>query len=503
MDEVLKHCTADDCWVVLSGVVYDLTDFHRVHPGGSKLITDVAGMDATKVFEPIHPSDIAERLLSPDVVVGVVDKSTIRPEHIVPAPAAEEKNEDRNDQGLMPGVEHMLNAFDFEQVAKLTMSKEGWAYYSSGADDEITLRENRNAFLRIWMRPRVLVNVEKIDMRTNIVGFESSIPLYVSATALGKLAHPEGETALTKACAKQGILQMLPTLSSCSLDEMLEARAPGQIVFSQLYVNKDRVRTREYIKKIEEAGVKALFITVDAPQLGRREKDMRNKFSKQGTSVQKGDEKAGKVNRDQGVTRAISSFIDPSLNWNDLAWFFRETKLPIILKGIQCAEDAVLALRYGCAGIVLSNHGGRQLDVTRSAIEILPEVMAALRKEPAYRKDYFQVFVDGGVRRGADIFKAVALGATAVGIGRPSIYSLAAFGPVGVNRMIEIFKDELEMCMRLMGTPAIGHITEDHVLTKNLSDHFAVQPRDNLLNDTYEPIRTAAFHISRKTSSKL
>mmetsp|Transcript_7033 Transcript_7033/g.22614 ORF Transcript_7033/g.22614 Transcript_7033/m.22614 type:complete len:502 (+) Transcript_7033:58-1563(+) len=494
MAEVARHNKPEDCWVVLCGKVYDLTDFQRSHPGGSKIITDQAGKDATALFLPVHPSDIAERLLSPDVRLGTVDPDTVRPEHVAqaPAPAPEAP---RRAVGELPGLHEMLNCFDFEQVAKLKMPREGWAYYSSGADDEITLRENHNAFQRIWLKPRVLVNVEHIDMSTSILGHASSLPLYISATALGKLAHPDGETALTRAAAQENVLQMLPTLSSCSLDEMLTARAPGQVVFSQLYVNKDRERSREYVAKLEASGVKALFITVDAPQLGRREKDMRNKFSTQGTDVQRDDEKNGAVNRDQGVTRAISSFIDPSLNWADLEFFQSITSLPIVLKGVQCAEDAVLALRYGCAGVVLSNHGGRQLDTARSGIEILAEVMPALRKEPGYSKEHFQVFVDGGVRRGADIFKALALGATAVGIGRPSIYSLAAFGSEGVCKMLQIFKDELEMCMRLMGTPNVYSITEDHALVRNLPDHFAAQPRDNLLNDTYEPLRTAASKL--------
>lgn len=492
MDEVEKHGTAADCWVVLNGLVYDLSEFHRSHPGGSQVISDCAGMDATAPFLAIHPSDIAERLLSRDVVMGRVDASTLRPEHVVAAPAAEAAEAGAGAPGREVVLEEMLNVFDFEEVAKRRMNKEGWAYYSSGSDDEITLRENHNAFQRIWMRPRILIDVEKIDLSTQVLGFDCALPLYISATALGKLAHPEGETALTRAAHAQGVLQMIPTLSSCSLDEMLDARAPGQVVFSQLYVNKDRERTLEYIKRVEAAGVKALFVTVDAPQLGRREKDMRNKFSKQGTAVQKSDEAAGSVDRDQGVTRAISSFIDPSLSWRDLPWFAANTRMPVILKGVQCAEDAVLALRSGCAGVVLSNHGGRQLDLARSGIEVLPEVMAALRREPAYSRDAFHVFVDGGVRRGADIFKAVALGAAAVGIGRPSIYALAAFGPEGVERMLRLFKDELEMCMRLMGTPTIADIRADHVITRNLADHFAVQPRDNLLNDTYEPLRTAA-----------
>ncbi len=492
-DEVARHRSERDLWIVLGDVVWDLSAFAQSHPGGAAVLLAVAGQDATAPFLAVHPADFADKLLSKDLVVGRVDRATARPEHV----ARVAKDGASVEAGAAPRadgpvLDEMLNAFDFEAVAKRTMSREGWAYYSSGADDEITLRENHNAFQRVWLKPRVLVNVETVDLRTRMLGHECALPVYVSATALGRLAHPEGEQALARACSRQGAHYMLPTLSSCSLDEMLAARAPGQVVFSQLYVNKDRDRTREYVQRLEQAGVRALFVTVDAPQLGRREKDMRNKFSKQGSAVQKQDEAAGKVDRNQGVTRAISSFIDASLNWADLAWFATITKMPVVLKGVQCAEDAVLALRHGCAGVVLSNHGGRQIDTARSGIEVLPEVMAALRKEPGYTKEDFQVFVDGGVRRATDVFKALALGATAVGIGRPSIYSLAAFGQPGVERMLQLFKDELTMVMRLMGTPSVNWITEDHVLSRNLADHFAAQPRDSLLNDEYEPLRTAA-----------
>jgi L-lactate dehydrogenase (cytochrome) len=161
------------------------------------------------------------------------------------------------------------------------MSREGRAYYSSGTDDEITLRENHNSFQRVWLKPRVLVNVETVDLRTRMLGHKSALPVYVSATALGRLAHPEGEQALAHAHSAQGALYMLHTLSSCSLDEMLAARAPRQIVVSQLYVIKDRERTRQYVQRLEQAGVRALFVTVDSPQLGRREKDMCNKFCRQ------------------------------------------------------------------------------------------------------------------------------------------------------------------------------------------------------------------------------
>merc|ERR1712050_684265 len=252
-----------------------------------------------------------------------------------------------------------------------------------------------------------------------------------------------------------------------------------------------RSRSEEYVKKLEANGVKALFVTVDAPQLGRREKDMRNKYTQQGSDVQGEDEDDGEVDRSQGATRAISSFIDPGLCWEDIPWIKSITKMSVLLKGIQCGEDAVKAYNMGLQGLVCSNHGGRQLDTCRSGIEVLPEVMEAL-KDAGADFDKFKVFIDGGVRRGADIFKAVALGATAVGVGRPVLYSLASYGDKGIVRMVHMLQDELQMVMRLSGTPDVASITENHVITKNLSDHIVPLPADNLVNGTYMPLMPAA-----------
>ena len=296
---------------------------------------------------------------------------------------------------------------------------------------------------------------------------------------------------LSQAAKKAGVPYMLPTLSSYTLDEMLAARAPDQVVFSQLYVNPERSRSEEYVTKLEKAGVQALFVTVDAPQLGRREKDMRNKFTQQGSDVQGDDEDDGAVDRSQGATRAISSYIDPGLNWEDVPWLKKITSMKVLLKGVQCGEDAVQAFKAGLSGCVLSNHGGRQLDTCRPGIEVLPEVMEAL-KEAGATKENFAVFIDGGVRRGGDIFKAVALGAQACGVGRPVLYSLASYGQNGIVRMVHMLQDELQMVMRLAGTPNIPSITEKHVITTNLADHIVPLPVDNLTMKTYQGLEPAA-----------
>ncbi|KAI8140846.1 FMN-dependent dehydrogenase-domain-containing protein [Fennellomyces sp. T-0311] len=475
--EVAKHKTKDDVWVILHGKVYDLTKFLPEHPGGQKIILKYAGQDATSAFDPIHPPDIIDRFLPPEVCLGEVNAAEL---------AAVEKVETEQEKKLRiarenkPRLEEMYNSFDFESVAKNVLAPDAWAYYSSGSDDEVTMRENHNAFHRIWLRPRVMVDVAKIDMSTQMLGSKCSIPLYITATALGKLGHPDGEKVLTRAAAKRDVIQMIPTLASCSFDEIVDTRIDGQTQWLQLYVNSDRKVTQKFVEHAEQRGIKGLFITADAPQLGRREKDMRQKYSNEAPDEM--DDST--VQRDQGAARAISSFIDPSLNWKDIAWFKSISKMPIIIKGVQCAEDALLAAKHGCQGVVLSNHGGRQLDFAPSAIEILPEVMDALKRENL-DKD-FEVYIDGGIRRGSDIFKAIALGAKGVGIGRPFLFAMSSYGDAGVERLLELFQNELEMCMRLMGARTIADITPDMVDIRNLKDHFVANPTDYLAKHAYE-----------------
>jgi len=265
---------------------------------------------------------------------------------------------------------------------------------------------------------------------------------------------------------------------------MLSVKSPEQTQWWQLYVNADRELTKKVVKKAEDAGMKGLFITVDAPQLGRRERDMRNKAEQQ-ADVQ-GEQKE-EVKKDQGTTRAISSFIDPSLNWDDIEWFKSITNMPIVLKGIQRADDAIKAVEYGCQGIVCSNHGGRQIDTSRSGIEILEDVMNALEERGL--QDKMEVYVDGGVRRATDIFKCLALGAKGCGLGRPFLYGIGAYGVQGAEKVVDILMAEMEMCMRLMGTPKLSDIGRKHIITKNLADHMSVPLTASLPEASYEPLR--------------
>jgi len=490
--QVAQHNTEKDCWVIIHGVVYDLTSFLAEHPGGVQVISKWAGGDATKAFSMVHNPDVVNML--PDgLVKGLIDPATVPKNTISDKQEKIQEKPQTNavatvvEEGpfIKPPLEHMLNLFDFEAVARRSMTKEGWDYYCSGSDDEITLRENRSAFQRIWLKPRVMVNVRQIDLSCKLLGDPSSMPVYISATAMGKLAHPDGEVALTRAAHTAGIIQMCPTLASCSLSEMLQAKKAGQPQWFQLYVNSNRKLTEKVVRQAEAGGCTALCVTVDAPQLGRRERDMRNKFVSKLADLQQKQEKEGStvVNRSAGVAQALTSFIDPGLCWDDIEWLRSITKMKLVLKGIQCGEDAVLAFKHGCDGIICSNHGGRQLDFARSGIEVLVEVQQALREVGA--QDKMEVFVDGGIRRGTDIFKALALGAKAVGIGRPVLWGLGSYGQQGVERVLDLLYAELRMCMSLMGCPTLADIRPDMVITKNITDHVSPVPRDYLADANY------------------
>ncbi|KAK3940673.1 FMN-dependent dehydrogenase-domain-containing protein [Diplogelasinospora grovesii] len=487
--EVAKHNTAKDCWVIVHGRAYDITEFLPEHPGGTKIILKYAGKDATEEFDPIHPPDTLEKYLDKSKHLGPVDMSTVVTEKKEESPEEKERLQRIQE---MPSLEQCYNLMDFEAVARRVMKKTAWGYYSSAADDEITLRENHAAFHRIWFRPRILVDVEKVDLSTTMLGTKCDIPFYVTATALGKLGHVEGEVVLTRAAKKHNVVQMIPTLASCAFDEIMDAAEGDQVQWLQLYVNKDRAVTKRIVEHAEKRGCKALFITVDAPQLGRREKDMRSKFGEQGSNVQSGTA----TDTSQGAARAISSFIDPGLSWKDIPWFKGITKMPIILKGVQRVEDVVRAIECGVQGVVLSNHGGRQLDFARSGIEILAETMPVLRDLGIENK--IEIYIDGGVRRATDIIKALCLGAKGVGIGRPFLYAMSAYGLAGVDRAMQLLKDEMEMNMRLIGANSVADLTPNMVDARSLFNH-GTTPVDNLSHTVYDPLVTP----SQRQKSKL
>ncbi len=348
-------------------------------------------------------------------------------------------------------IDRCVSVLDFEALARRHMKRAFYDYYAGGAEDERTLEANRAAFSGVFLRPRVLVDVSRIDTSTTVLGTPVSMPVLVAPTAFQRLAHPDGELAMARAAGAARTLMTVSTIGTYSLDEVARA-AKGPLWF-QLYVYRDRSIARTLIHRAETAGYRALCLTVDAPQLGRRERDERNRFTLPRDIRMKNFEGFGlDVSwKEEGFGGYASSQLDPSLTWNAVEWLRSETTLPILLKGIIAAEDAARAADLGVDGIIVSNHGGRQLDGTEPSLRALPRVVDAAAGRA-------EVYMDGGVRRGTDVLKALALGARAVLVGRPCLWGLAVGGEEGVSRVLSIFERELSLAMALCGCPAVASI---------------------------------------------
>ncbi|XP_059641482.1 peroxisomal (S)-2-hydroxyacid oxidase GLO4-like isoform X1 [Cornus florida] len=352
----------------------------------------------------------------------------------------------------------VVNVNEFQELARQALPKMYYDFYSGGAEDQHTLRENVEAFRRITIRPRILVDVSRIDTSTTILGYNTAAPIMIAPTSMHKLAHPEGEVATAKAAASCNTIMALSFSSTCTVEEV--AASCNAVRFFQLYVCKRRDMSALLVQKAEQNGFKAIILTVDNPRLGRREADVKNKMVRPQLRNFEGL-LSTEVVSDKGSNFAAytAQNFDDSLCWKEIGWLRSITSLPILIKGVLTREDAIKALEVGVAGIIVSNHGGRQLDFAPASITALEEVIHAVGgKVP--------VLFDGGVRRGTDIFKALALGAQAVLVGRPVLYGLAAMGEHGVRRVIEMLKDELELTMALSGCPTLKDITRNHVRTQ-------------------------------------
>ncbi len=355
-----------------------------------------------------------------------------------------------------------VNLADFEALARELLSREAYDYYAGGAQDEVTLRENRAAYDRVSLAYRVLVDVSRRDLTTSVLGQPVSMPILVAPTAVHRLATPEGELATARAAGAAGTVMILSTLSTSPIEAVVAA-ASGPVWF-QLYVYRDRMATDGLVRRAEAAGCGALVLTVDAPLIGRRERDVRNRFSlPPGLAVAnllaEGYGEVLPAPADSGLAAYVATFLDPSLTWRDVAWLRSITELPILVKGIVRPDDALRAAEAGAVGIVVSNHGGRQLDTAPATLDILPEIADAL----AAHGHRIEVLMDGGVRRGTDVLKALALGAKAVLVGRPVLWGLAAGGEEGAARVLRLLRDELDLAMALAGAPTVADITRDLV----------------------------------------
>ena len=332
-----------------------------------------------------------------------------------------------------------LNADEFLAAAAAKVDPAVWCYFEGGAGDEWTLRENVAALGRWQLRPRVLVDVGEVRLETTLLGTPVAMPLGIAPFALQRLLDPEAELATARAAAATGALMTVPTLTSFRHRELQAAvDAPRWL---QLYVQQDRVLTRSHLAEAGEAGYGAVVLTVDLPVLGRRERDLRLGFE---------------VPADIPLHYGTLVDIDPTVTWRDLEWIRGATGLPLVLKGITTHEDAVLAVEHGVDAIWVSNHGGRQLDGVAAPIDVLPEVVEAAAGR-------CEVYVDGGFRRGADVVKALALGARAAFVGRPVAAGLAVGGEAGVTRVLELLHDEIELALALAGCTRPEEVTRAHV----------------------------------------
>ncbi|CAG7832820.1 unnamed protein product, partial [Allacma fusca] len=351
---------------------------------------------------------------------------------------------------------------DFRDAAFKLLDQNALDYYKSGADDEVTLRENRNAFSRWVIRPRMLRDVTSRSLSISVLGKPVSIPIGISPTAMQKMAHPDGEIANAKAAAAMGTIYILSTISTSSIEEVASA-TPRSRKWFQLYVYKDRNLSINLIKRAEAAGFEALCLTVDAPYFGKRRLNFRNKFylprHLRMANFQHGSGESEGVGASGGgsaLNEYIDRNLDQSLTWEIIPWLKKVTRLPIIVKGILTAEDAKLALEFGVDGIFVSNHGGRQLDTVLASIDALPEIVEVV-------KGRCDIYLDGGVSTGKDIFKALALGATMVFAGRPFLWGLTVAGEEGSKKILKTFKDELDLTMSLSGISNVKDITPEYV----------------------------------------
>ncbi|MGH7719249.1 MAG: alpha-hydroxy acid oxidase [Gemmatimonadaceae bacterium] len=382
-----------------------------------------------------------------------------------------------NERGTAPVSHRPANVAEYEALARQCMEPGAYDYYAGAACDECTLTENRRAFERILLRPRVLVDASRVDATTSVLGQPLSMPVMLAPTALNKLAHPDGELAAARAARAAGTIMVASTAATYSVEEIAEAGARGTLWF-QVYICKDRGFTRELVRRADAAGCQALVLTADVPYLGRRERDVRNAFEIPPTMSLRNFEPAA----DGGVQGAWSPhalsntlptggpfdqhsrhLFDPSITWDVIDWLRSITSMPVLVKGILTPEDARLAVERDVSGIIVSNHGGRQLDSVEPTISALPRVVDAVAGRT-------EVLMDGGVRRGTDVLKALALGARAVLVGRAYLWGLAVAGEAGVSDVLELLRAELTLAMALSGRPMVAAIDRSLVSAPAVHD---------------------------------
>jgi isopentenyl diphosphate isomerase/L-lactate dehydrogenase-like FMN-dependent dehydrogenase len=340
-----------------------------------------------------------------------------------------------------------LNVWEYERLAAERLDEGTYGYFAGGANDEWTLRDNVEAFQRWQLRPRVLVDVAGPSTATRVLGHEIALPVLVAPTAYQRGAHPDGEAGMARAAHAAGTIMCLSSFSTTAPADVI---ATGATCWYQLYVPRDEGLVREVITQARDTGFRALLLTVDTPVLGRRERDHRTGFSVPYDIAHPA------LGRGEVTPHGVFELMSSSVTWREIERFAALAELPVVVKGVLTAEDASLACEHGAAGLVVSNHGGRQLDGVAATIDALPEVVEAVDGR-------IEVLVDGGVRRGTDVVKALALGARAVLVGRAPLWGLTVGGEAGARRVLELLRDEIELALQLVGCRTPADVTRTHV----------------------------------------
>ncbi|KAI8951239.1 FMN-dependent dehydrogenase-domain-containing protein [Xylaria longipes] len=481
--EIASHRSTSSCWIVVNGKVYDVTTYLNEHPGGAAILLKQGGTDATNEFRKVHSPDILT-YLPKDACLGTIDAAARAALPISSASAG--STEGTEGAKELPHISSIIVPNDFEAAAKAVMPLRSWTYVSSSSHDGSAFRSNLASWRAVRFRPRIFHDVRTVDPRSSILGFASAFPFYVSAMGQIGRGHPAGEIGVVRALARRGVHGVISTETTAKMEDIAAAfadekkkvaearedasagdveqdRPEAQLHF-QLYIPADRAIAVQRIRRARATGVfRSLWVTVDTPVLGKRSTDRKLQAAE---ALATSPELAAHAERAGFglLAHASNSQLNSSLAWDDLKWIKREWGGPVVLKGIQTPEDAARAADLGVDGVLLSNHGGRQMHDAPDALTTLLEI----RTYYPGVLDKLEIFLDGGCRDGADVLKAVALGAKAVGVGRPFFYALAAYGEKGVERCLDIFADELVAGMRLVGMKNLGEARPERVNASRL-----------------------------------
>jgi L-lactate dehydrogenase (cytochrome) len=416
--EVRRHSTGEDSWIVLNGVVWDFSNFAAAHPGGPEVIESHFGQDGSEVYNELHSPTLVEKYFGPQKRIGLLVDDGVKLN--IP-----EDTKIESEAGK-PDLETIISIREFDLIASKALRPKAYAYISGATENGITKDANSDWYRRIWFRPRVLLTgVGTVDLSTTILGQKYASPIFNAPTASVMLAHKDGELAWARGLSACGNTLIIPTMSSYPVEEIVAVLPKNHPFFFQLYVHSERAELELLLDKIGRLRPQAIIVTVDLPVMTKREGYMRYLIRERVKNPIPTTKKVAPM-------LSITAAVDPELTWKNITWIRERTGLPVFVKGVQSAADARLAFEGGCAGIYISNHGGRALDTALPSIATLLEIRANCPEI----LDKMEVFIDGGIQRGTDILKALCLGASAVCLGRPFLYALA-YGEEGVKHAVQ------------------------------------------------------------------